>query len=281
MAELFFGDVRFDTRKLELRGPRGAIELRARARELLVLLIENRHRFVPKEEILQTVWSGVRVADSSVAQCVSELRHALGDDPKQPRYIETRIKAGYRFIAPLYHKPTERLEPLPWRESTPSPADSEPETPAGGRWKAGTLRVLSLAALLVVLLAAGSWFLKQRAAPSWTLYVPPATTADESEASLAAAAAFDRLAAPRLGALLGRKVGRNLPPPGEGEGWWIDCQCRNVHALRLEVRVALRRWPTGEERWGWTWSGPPDTSNMEQVTEEILVRLSDVLKAER
>jgi adenylate cyclase len=47
------------------------------------------------------VWPDTFVADDVLTRCISELRKALGDEPKQPRFIETISKSGYRLIAPV------------------------------------------------------------------------------------------------------------------------------------------------------------------------------------
>jgi Tol biopolymer transport system component/DNA-binding winged helix-turn-helix (wHTH) protein len=66
---------------------------------LLLFLVENRHRVVPKEEILSVVWEGVAVSDNALTRAVAQIRKAFDDDPKQPRYIETVPTVGYRFTA--------------------------------------------------------------------------------------------------------------------------------------------------------------------------------------
>jgi DNA-binding winged helix-turn-helix (wHTH) protein len=54
---------------------------------------------VTKNAMLEAVWGHRFVADSVLKTAISEVRAALGDDPKQPRYIETVSRRGYRFIA--------------------------------------------------------------------------------------------------------------------------------------------------------------------------------------
>jgi pimeloyl-ACP methyl ester carboxylesterase len=49
-----------------------------------------------------TVWHGTAVSDDALTSCIQELRRALEDDSKQPRFIETRHRRGYRFVARLY-----------------------------------------------------------------------------------------------------------------------------------------------------------------------------------
>ena len=56
--------------------------VRAKSFDLLLYLIENRHRLVPKDELLDRVWNDAEVNDNSPAQCVIELRKALGDDAR-------------------------------------------------------------------------------------------------------------------------------------------------------------------------------------------------------
>src|SRR5262245_16665277 len=66
---------------------------------LLQFLIEQRDRAVSKDEILQVVWSGAFVSDNALTRAIAQIRKVIGDDPRQPRYIETIPTVGYRFLA--------------------------------------------------------------------------------------------------------------------------------------------------------------------------------------
>ena len=77
------------------------IPLRHRALALLNFLALRPNRLVTKDELLASVWSGVSVSEVVLAVCVSELRKALGDSARVPRFIETVHGRGYRFIAPV------------------------------------------------------------------------------------------------------------------------------------------------------------------------------------
>jgi transcriptional activator of cad operon len=68
---------------------------------LLMCLAERAGEVVSIDELLNLVWSDVTVAPDSVYQAVASLRRLLGDDPKQPAYIETVPRLGYRMIAPV------------------------------------------------------------------------------------------------------------------------------------------------------------------------------------
>ena len=75
------------------------ISLTPKATEILVMLVTNAGYLVEKDELLKEVWPDTFVEESNLAQNVFTLRRALGDERAEPRYIETVIRRGYRFIA--------------------------------------------------------------------------------------------------------------------------------------------------------------------------------------
>src|SRR4029453_15809388 len=66
---------------------------------VLCTLARSPRMVVTKDALLDTLWGHLFVTDSVLKTAISEVRAALGDDPKQPRYIETVSRRGYRFIA--------------------------------------------------------------------------------------------------------------------------------------------------------------------------------------
>jgi DNA-binding winged helix-turn-helix (wHTH) protein len=68
--------------------------LKAKAFAVLRYLAEHPGRVIPKDELLQAVWSGVVVSDWVLTTCVREIRRALHDDAKAPRFIETAHRRG-------------------------------------------------------------------------------------------------------------------------------------------------------------------------------------------
>src|SRR5687767_15859483 len=66
---------------------------------VLCALARTPQTLVTKNALLDAVWGHRFVAESVLKSAISEVRAALGDDPKQPRYIETVSRRGYRFIA--------------------------------------------------------------------------------------------------------------------------------------------------------------------------------------
>src|SRR6187549_2529839 len=65
-----------------------AVELPKLSFDLLLTLLQAAPRFVSNEELMQRVWKGLVVSPETVTQRVKLLRDGLGDDPRQPRYIE-------------------------------------------------------------------------------------------------------------------------------------------------------------------------------------------------
>jgi DNA-binding winged helix-turn-helix (wHTH) protein len=66
---------------------------------VLCALARTPRMLVTKNSLLDAVWGHRFVTESVLKSAISEVRAALGDDPKQPRYIETVSRRGYRFIA--------------------------------------------------------------------------------------------------------------------------------------------------------------------------------------
>ena len=84
----------------QVRGDR-VQRLRPQLVDLLSCLAKRPRELLLKEEILAEVWPGQHIAASGLSRCVAELRRALDDDARQPRYIEVIRKRGYRLIAPV------------------------------------------------------------------------------------------------------------------------------------------------------------------------------------
>src|SRR5262245_43762787 len=66
--------------------------------DLLVFLIERRHEAVHRRDIFDRVWNDVVVSDSALSQAIRTIRRTLGDDSREPRFIRTVSRHGYRFV---------------------------------------------------------------------------------------------------------------------------------------------------------------------------------------
>ena len=82
--------------------------------DLLLLLIERRHEAVHRREIFDQVWTDAIVSDSALSQAVRTLRRTLGDDSREPRFIRTVSRHGYRFVLPdVIEEEDDGAQPAP------------------------------------------------------------------------------------------------------------------------------------------------------------------------
>ena len=86
-------------RRLLLRDGR-EVPLIPRYFDLLLFLIERRGEAVHRRDIFDRVWSDVTVSESALSQAVRTIRKVLDDDPREPRFIRTVSRHGYRFVFP-------------------------------------------------------------------------------------------------------------------------------------------------------------------------------------
>jgi len=94
-----FGNFRFETLTARLWRAEREIKLTRKAAAVLGRLVDRAGHPVTKQELFASVWGKTVVSDDALVTCIQELRKALGDDAKQPRYIETRHRTGYLFVA--------------------------------------------------------------------------------------------------------------------------------------------------------------------------------------
>jgi TolB-like protein/tetratricopeptide (TPR) repeat protein len=101
MRILEFGSHRFELGTGRLWSGPEELRLTPKASAVLEVLVTRAGHPVTKDELFQTVWTDTAVSDYALTSCIRELRRTLGDDAKSPRFIETRHRLGYRFVAPL------------------------------------------------------------------------------------------------------------------------------------------------------------------------------------
>ena len=116
-----FDRFRFGARTGELWADGTQARLTPRAAAVLATLVERAEQLVTKQELLEQVWGGLAVGDDALSSCIQELRRALGDDARRPKYIETQHRRGYRLIVPTVHLgKADNLPPLS-RADRPEP----------------------------------------------------------------------------------------------------------------------------------------------------------------
>jgi len=92
-----FAELVIDTDSRDVRRSGQAVHLTPKAFDLLVYLFERRPHVLTKAQILDRVWPSTFVAVSNLASLVKEIRQALGDDAREPRFVRTVHRCGYAF----------------------------------------------------------------------------------------------------------------------------------------------------------------------------------------
>jgi DNA-binding winged helix-turn-helix (wHTH) protein len=96
-AKLRLGELTFDPDSRQLLRGATEIHLSPKAFDLLKALIDARPRVLTKNELHQRLWPDTFVSDTNLASLIAEIREALGDNARQPRYIRTAQRVGYAF----------------------------------------------------------------------------------------------------------------------------------------------------------------------------------------
>jgi DNA-binding winged helix-turn-helix (wHTH) protein len=94
---LLFGEFAFDHDRRQLLRDEQPVPLGPKAFDLLDLLLTRRPRVVPKEQIRDRLWPATFVSESTFLTVVTDLRSALGDDARRPRFVRTVRGFGYAF----------------------------------------------------------------------------------------------------------------------------------------------------------------------------------------
>ena len=98
---LKFADIELDKGSYELRRNGSVLKLERIPMELLILLVESRGQLVSREEIIAKLWGDEVFVDTEqgINTAIRKIRQALQDNPDHPRFIQTVVGKGYRFVA--------------------------------------------------------------------------------------------------------------------------------------------------------------------------------------
>ena len=112
---LKFGPCLFDAPARELRRDGVVQPLSPKAFQFLELLLQERPRAVPKQEIHERLWPDTFVSDASLARLASEVRTAIGDDARAPHHLRTVHRFGYAFSGDALAEMAEKGSPASCR----------------------------------------------------------------------------------------------------------------------------------------------------------------------
>lgn len=206
------GDWKIDVEGNRLLRGRRAIRVEPKVMAVLCALHARGGALMSKEELIREVWGNVAVSDEVLTTAIYQLRRALGDDHRAPRYIETVPRRGYRLVAP--------------------------ERSRQSRWKPAAAAV----AMLVLLAMTVGWGDKRA---SRELHLLGAASLDQAESReairlLQRAAELDPQNAEIAGSLaLSLAFGHDLTDARAAAERALDLDDRNPQALTARAIVAL------------------------------------------
>jgi TolB-like protein/DNA-binding winged helix-turn-helix (wHTH) protein len=146
---LRIGDWRVNPTTGQLSKNGESVRLEARTLRLLMYLANRAGETVSIDELLDHVWSGVVVTQDSVYQAVTSLRRLLGDDARQPAYIVTVPRLGYRLVASVRPWENEVITSVPpAAATTTSGAAPTARMARRGLWITGAAACAALAFVL-------------------------------------------------------------------------------------------------------------------------------------
>jgi DNA-binding winged helix-turn-helix (wHTH) protein len=212
-----FGDFVLSPARRVLTGGGRVVPLIPKYFDLLVLLIEQRDRALGKQEIFDRVWPDVVVSESALTQAIRGIRRALGDDPREPRFVRTVSRHGYQFV----FGPVELEDDSAPGQPQPEPSRVAALPPRGTLLRDGMLAALGAALAGTIGGLAGGLALR---------LVPGSDTGAQLAFTLALVGAL-------AGALAGGGVGTGLVA--------ADALSRPARAARLALGGGLAGLLTG------------------------------------
>src|SRR5262245_15876881 len=95
---LAFGDCVLDPGRRELKRASGVVPVGPQVFDLLVFLVEHRARVVSKDDLLESVWGGRIVSESTITSHINAARTAIGDSGHEQKLIRTVARKGFHFV---------------------------------------------------------------------------------------------------------------------------------------------------------------------------------------
>src|SRR5262245_32380571 len=125
-----FGNCVLDPDRRELRRESGSIPIGPKVFDLLLHLVQNRERVVSKDGLLEVVWGGRIVSESTLTSHINAARKAIGDSGREQRLIRTVARKGFRFVGDVAETPpSAKLDRAPAQEA-PIDALALPDKPS-------------------------------------------------------------------------------------------------------------------------------------------------------
>jgi TolB-like protein/DNA-binding winged helix-turn-helix (wHTH) protein/Flp pilus assembly protein TadD len=142
------GSVEIDPANFSLTKGGKSISVEPLVFDLIVYLVENRDRVLTRQELLDTLWAGRIVSDTSLSNHVKSARKALGDDGQRQEFIKTIHSRGYRFVA--------KIEEAVSHDASEHGVSADPGLPVQKTDGSSPKRGLFFAATVLLIIAIGS-----------------------------------------------------------------------------------------------------------------------------
>ncbi len=153
-----FGEFTVDREQKVLLRNGSPLPMAPKVFDTLLILVDNGGRIVEKKELMNRLWPDSFVEESNLTFNIQQLRKALGDNARQPRFIETVARRGYRFIAEV----TENPSSIAPKVESKSPSANL----FGPARKRSYLSIAALSILVVASVVIALWFARSRNAAS-------------------------------------------------------------------------------------------------------------------
>lgn len=142
-----FSDFELDLERYEVRKDGSPVKLEKIPMELLIYMVENSGRLITREQIVNKLWGKDIFVDTEqgINTAVRKIRLALADSPEQPRFLETVVGKGYRFVAAV-HTNGMAEEQAQDEGNLRDTARTAPKLPPRKAWIAGAAAVVLLGA---------------------------------------------------------------------------------------------------------------------------------------
>jgi DNA-binding winged helix-turn-helix (wHTH) protein/tetratricopeptide (TPR) repeat protein len=201
----------------------GAQHLEPKAMDALALLAGRRGEVVSKDELIDEVWEGRIISEGTLTNAIAELRRALGDDARDPRFIETIPKRGYRLVCAV-ESPETGVDGVP------------PARPVADRRRLAAVLLIVVAAV-VTAVALARWLRPPHLDPGRVMIVPFANRTGDPGLDPLAVLARDLA----VGELTSSGFAAPLPAQDDAASADLDAVCRlaRVHGAGLAITGAI------------------------------------------
>jgi TolB-like protein len=129
-VKIVFGEHVLDPDRRELTRGSEAIAVEPQVFDLLLHLVRNRERVVSKDDLIEVVWGGRIVSESTLTSRVNAVRKAIGDTGDEQRLVRTIARKGYRFVGEVRESDASEGAESAKHHESPTPALSLPDGPS-------------------------------------------------------------------------------------------------------------------------------------------------------